>query len=455
MGDDATTKMQRCPGPSAAEILAGDENPPPALLAPGDVGFLGNADLSTDAYTSVDFHRREVAAVWGRCWQVACREEEVPRAGDFIVYDIVDRSAIVVRGADGTLRAFVNSCPHRGTRICDGHGNAPRLRCPFHSLAWTLDGTLQHQPGAWDFSDRDAGTFGLIPIGIGTWGGFVFVNFDRSAPSLVDFLEDLPTHFERWPLERRYTAAHVSKRLECNWKIPIEAFIETFHVIGIHPQSLSFFGDANSQYDVWEGRRHISRMINLSGVASPHVAANSTPQAVADAAAAFGLCEPGPLAPGETPRRRIAANLRRHYRDRMGWDVSGLSDSEVIDVIQYSLFPNLIVFGGYGSPLAYRSRPCGDDPNASIFEVWLLLPYAEGTTPPAPAATRHLAADERFGEVAELSYYGPILDQDADMMPRVQAGLRSSHKRQVSLANYQEIRIRHMRQTLAAYLAEG
>ena len=101
-----------------------------------------------------------------------------------------------------------------------------------------------------------------------------------------------------------------------------------------------------------------------------------------------------------------------------------------------------------------RSRPDGDNPNHSIFEVWMLLPYPEGAPRPPSAPLRMLGKDEKFGDVPELSYYGPVLDQDADMMHRVQAGLRSSRSGKVRLSRYQEIRIRQMRETLAAYLAK-
>lgn len=453
MPDDMTKRGARCPGPSTADIVAADAKPAPAFLGEGAPEALGDADLGTDAYTSYEFHRREVRAVWGRCWQIACREDRLAKPGDFIVYDIVDDSALIVRDRDGRLRAFVNSCPHRGTRICEGEGHQARIRCPFHALTWTLDGKVKEQPCAWDFAHVAPGGFDLPEIGLGVWGGFVFVNFDDKAPPLAAYLEDLPAHFARWPLDRRFTAAHVVKRLACNWKVTIEAFIETFHVIGLHPEALPFFGDVNSQYDVWPGRRHISRMINPSGVGSPHLAGKLTPERIVEAAARFGLCDGGPLAAGETPRGRVVDKLRRFYAETFGMDLSGISDCEVVDVIEYNLFPNAVLFGGYGSPLAYRSRPDGDDPNRSIFEVWLLLPYPDGAAKPPSAATRVLNEGERFADVPELSYYGPILDQDADMMHRVQHGLRSSRKGRITLANYQEIRIRHMRRTLADYMA--
>ena len=450
---DDQRRTARCPGPTTAEILAADARPAPAFLGEGDVGAIGAAEYSIDAYTDPAFHSQEVETVWAKCWQVAAREDDVPNANDFIVYDIADRSAVVIRGRDGVLRAFVNSCPHRGTRLFEGKGNAPRIRCGFHGLTWANDGELKQLTCEWDFGDAPPGAFTLAPVKLDRWGGFIFVNFDPAAPPLEEYLEGLPEHFTRWPMEDRFIAAHVVKPFDCNWKVSIEAFIETFHVIGLHSESLPFFGDVNSQYDVWNGKRHISRMINPSGVASPHVAGKMTPERQVAAAAKFGLCEDGPLAPGETLRSRVVARLRGFYGATFGVPLDHLSDSEVADVIEYNLFPNLVVFGGFGSPLAYRSRPDGDDPNKSIFEVWLLLPYPPGKKPPT-APTRVLDAHERFADVPELSYYGPILDQDADMMPRVQRGLRANRNGKVTLSNYQEIRIRHMRQTLAEYMGK-
>lgn len=443
----------RCPGPSTQDILASDRRPAPSLLDAAPPSGQGSGDLPAAAYLDYDFHRREIEHVWRRTWQVACREEVVRDIGSFWVYDIVDDSAIVVRGADGRLRAFVNSCLHRGTRLCEGHGQLQQIRCPFHGFSWHLHGELKTLPCAWDFPHVDAATFGLPELRVDSWGGFVFVSFAPAGPTLAEYLGDLPRHFERWPLERRFTAAHVVKRIGCNWKIVIEAFLETFHISGLHPQSLPFIGDVNSQYDVWPDQPHYSRMINPSGVASPLLGAQTSQQRVLDAAAAFGLCSPRRLEPGETARAHIVECIRAATEQRLSIDLSGYSDSEVVDVIQYYLFPNFMPFGGFGSPLMYCMRPGGDDPHHSLFEVWLLLPYPEGSAPPPPAALRVLGEHENFADVEELSYFGAILDQDAMAMPLVQRGLKSNARGAITLAAYQESRIRHMRETLDFYLS--
>jgi nitrite reductase/ring-hydroxylating ferredoxin subunit len=452
MSADPTEPRPRSPGLSTQQIFATDRNPPPALFDEGDVDCLGTEDLPLDAYLSAEFARREVDKVWMRCWQMATRSESLRRAGSQVVYDIADRSVVVVRDRERRLRAFVNSCPHRGTRLVDVDSRAQRIRCPFHALTWTLDGRVDRWPCAWDFAHVAPGTFALREVRVAEWNGFVFVNFDATAPSLEEHLEDLPRHFERWPLDQRYTAAHVGRILDCNWKIALEAFLETFHVIGIHPEAMPYFGDANSQYDVWQGRRHYSRMINPSGIISPHLSTEPDPVRTLAAASVTGLCPGHPLADGETPRQRIADHVRALHRERAGADLDHYADSDLVDVIEYNLFPNLVLFGGFASPLAYRARPHGDDPGRCLFEVWMLLPFAAGSEPPEPAPFRLLGPGESFASVPELTFYGPVLDQDADAMPLVQRGMRASLKGTATLTRYQEIRIRHMRRTLADYL---
>ena len=109
-------------------------------------------------------------------------------------------------------------------------------------------------------------------------------------------------------------------------------------------------------------------MINLSGVASPHTEGSYSEQRILDAAAGFGLCEAGSKVPeGARARDVIVSVMRERFGNDLGIDTDGLSDTEILDVIQYHVFPNLVIFGGLGSPLVYRVHPFGDDPNRCFF----------------------------------------------------------------------------------------
>lgn len=442
----------RCPGPSYQDVLDGDKAQPPAILREQALTDLGAHDLPIDVYLSQEQHQREVDGLWRKVWQIAGRIEDIEDPGDSFVYDIADDSLIILRTPTGELRAYHNSCLHRGTRLRDKPGSLERIRCPFHGFTWDLNGALNDIPCRWDFPQIEDADFALPEAQVDTWGGFVFVNFDLDAAPLADYLEDLPRHFERWPLEDRHVAARVERRVACNWKVAVEAFIETFHIIGVHPANLPFFGDANSQYDVWPDRRHYDRMLNASGVPSPHVRGEMSAQRIVDIAARFGMVEPGTEVPEGASARSVLVKASRARLDEMlGIDTDAVSDAEVQDVIQYSLFPNVVLFGGLGSPLFYRARPCGDDPNQCLFEVMLLMPVPAGQDKPAPAASRFLEDHERWSDVPELSYFGAVLDEDQDIMPRVQRGLRSTRKKTVTFSRYQEARLRHFRQTLDEY----
>src|SRR5206468_10442928 len=145
------------------------------------------------------------------------------------------------------IRAFHNSCLHRGTQLRTMPGRLAEIRCPFHGFTWNLDGTLHDIPCGWDFPDVDRATFCLPEAQVGTWGGFVFVNLAPDAPPLVDYLEDLPRHFASWPLEDRYLKAHIVATLPCNWKVALEAFIEAYHTMATHPQLLQTAADSMTQ----------------------------------------------------------------------------------------------------------------------------------------------------------------------------------------------------------------
>ena len=100
---------------------------------------------------------------------------------------------------------------------------------------------------------------------VGTWGGFVFVNMDPDCEPLEEFLGELPSFFDRWPLGPVHPGAHL-QGAQVNWKVAQEAFMESFHVITTHPQLLPGFADANSQYDVFG---NVSRAVSARGVPSP------------------------------------------------------------------------------------------------------------------------------------------------------------------------------------------
>jgi len=426
----------------------------PAALRDSTDTYLGCEDLSVERYISREFFEREVAKVWRKTWQVACRESRLRKPGDYFVYDIVNDSILLTRSAAGELKGFYNSCLHRGRALKRGAGNADILRCPYHGWSWKLDGEFDSAPCLWDFPHVDTQSNSLPQVRVATWGGWVFVNMDDAAPELAQYLEVLPAHMNQWKHEQRYVSLHVEKVIAANWKVALEAFIESYHAIATHPQLMPFQAIDNSQYDVWGD--HVSRTITAYGVPNPSHAHQFTEQDSLDAMMELAGSEDRPrLAPGQTAREKLAELNLPAVNEQAGEDFSGRATmSEMMDSTLYLLFPNFAPWAGHGTVITYRHRPNGDDVDSCIMDIFLLTRYPEGTEPPADAPTFRLGIDEPFSDAAHVMGAGlsNVFNQDGANLPQVQKGLKASKKGAVTLGNYQEVRIRHFNQTLDKYL---
>ncbi len=432
------------------QLLDDDSRPVPASLRAASVGPTGLAEIAPASYFDPDFHQLEVERMWRRVWQMACREEQIPEVGDSIVYEIADASLIVVRTRADEIRAYHNSCLHRGTQLRTRPGRVTAFRCPYHGFTWNIDGTLAEIPCAWDFPHVDASTFRLPEAQVGTWGGFVFVNLDRDAVPLEEYLEKLPWHFVTWPLEQRYISAHVVRVMPCNWKVALEAFMEAYHTMSVHPQLLPTAADSLTEYDVHGA--HVSRMITAIGVQSEHVDRVLDDFEILQAMVSRRETDLR-VEPGSSARKVLAERMRASLLKRTGRDYSDLSDAEALDGIEYFLFPNFMPWAGFMSPLVYRFRPDGNDAGSCVIDIMMLEPIPEDGTRPPPAPTRYLGPDESWADVPELGSFGRVFNQDGSTLGRIQRGLRASVKPSLTLARYQESRIRHFHATLDTYLA--
>ncbi len=453
--DTSDTSDPTHPARPMQELLDREVRAVPGVLREVGEAEIGLEGVPRERYVSHAWHDLEVQRVWHRVWQYAAREEQIPNVGDTVVYDVADLSVIVVRSAPDRVRAFHNSCLHRGTQLRTQDGSALRIRCPFHGFTWDLDGGLIEVPCAWDFPQIDPAEYRLPELLVDTWGGFVFVNPDPDAAPLADYLGDLPRHFEPWPLEDRYTSAHVERVVPCNWKVALEAFLESYHTVAVHPQLLKTTADTITEYDVYPDQPHWSRMITPVGMSSEHVAGRFTEQDVLDA---MFMTRDDPdvrVVEGGYAREVLAERVRADLASRTGRDWSALSDSEALDGIEYFVFPNFVPWAGFTTPLVYRFRPAGDDPTACRMEVMLLEPLPAGDERRPPAPVRRLGPDEKWADAPELGFFGRILDQDTATLGRIQRGLTTSVRNKTTLSQYQEIRIRHFHQVLGRYVDGG
>lgn len=448
MNMSAERGLARSPGITYQELLDTDTREVPGVLRIESPRFLGDADISVERYISRTWFELEVERVWKRVWQFACREEDIPAPGDYTIYDIAGMSYLIVRGSDGAIKAYPNACLHRGRKLKDYDGHCSELRCSFHAFAWTIDGALKHVPARWDFPHIVDEDWQLPEVQVGTWAGFVFINPDPSASSLEMFLGEMPDHFKIWDLANAYTEAHIAKVIPANWKVVQEAFCEAYHVSGTHPQILNYLGDTNSQVDIWDT---FARVITPGGTPSPLLSNEPTQEEMLRAMLDTRLDSTTPitLAEGQTMRALGADLSRQRWRPIVGDRVDAMSDAEMMDSLDYTLFPNFHPWGAFNR-IVYRFRPNGNDHRSAIMECLLLSPF-KGERPP-PAEVHWLRPDEIFSDAAELGMLGKVFDQDLFNMPNVQLGLESTHKAGVTLSNYQESKVRWLHNLLGEWV---
>ena len=439
-------------GPSLREELLRDPTPPPAPLLEESYEFLGDEDISFENYTSPDVAQAEYEKLWSKVWQWACHVDHIPQSGDYFVYDIGDLSALIVRTENGGIKAYFNSCMHRGTQLKQPGtcGFSKELRCPFHGWTWSLEGQLVDLPQAWDFPHVTADSHQLPEMPVDIWEGFIFINFDQDAEPLAEYLGVLPQHWEEWGLSQRYIETHIRKHLPCNWKAAAEAFIEAYHVRETH--ATGQLGDeVTTQYDVFG--ENVSRFIHTRGLNSP---LRSDPRTEDELLARISGRTLGEgdltLPPGVRARDYYANHVQETMGERYGHDFSHLSESITLDSIEYYLFPNAFFFPGLSIPMVYRFRPDPTSPDFSYFDLLFMRPRPpEGAAPPPPEVIE-LGIDESYSTAEGVGPLGRVYDQDTANLAAQTRGFKSSFKSGQTLGNYQEIRVRHLQQRVKTYL---
>ncbi|HET7027946.1 MAG TPA: aromatic ring-hydroxylating dioxygenase subunit alpha [Candidatus Limnocylindrales bacterium] len=173
-----------------------------------------------------------------RDWICVGREEDAATPGSYFLATLVDEPLVVVRGRDGHLRGFYNVCRHRGTAVLEEQrGKVVRFQCPYHAWIYDLEGRLVRAKHMDDVEGFSPDTFGLAPVRVGTWGGFVFISLADAGPTLEAYLGDWVEHHEAFgrdfsPLRR---AARLTYDVAANWKIVAENYSECYHCPGVHP----------------------------------------------------------------------------------------------------------------------------------------------------------------------------------------------------------------------------
>ncbi len=426
--------------------------------------------VSTERFTSRDYHERERDMLWMRVWQIAGRSDEIPAAGDWKVYTILDQSYVLVRGRDGVVRGFVNTCRHRANAFCVGKGHSTRITCPYHRWTWDLSGQLigvampDYSGSVEEFvGPRDQ--LGLLPVRVECFAGFLFLNPDPDAGPLADFLGPAAAALQAYRLEEMVPVGlNVREKIRCNWKVVMDAFQEGYHLQGVHPELVRYMDMAEERFRAFGN--HCACTVPFAGAGDE----NPDPeQAVAIYKSLPPANFPGIAAalprfdelvaqyregdgrlvfPESVTARGLMQRAVRNTFTERGLDVSALSDSQMSDYQFWALFPNVYLQLCPGEATVIIAEPDRDgDPNACSWHVahylWL------------PPEQRESQRTELV-KVPEGEHYGYFLalEQDFAQMQNQQDGLRNRAVDYMMLTR-QEPRVAHFHTVLDAWLSKA
>ncbi|HEY0182050.1 MAG TPA: aromatic ring-hydroxylating dioxygenase subunit alpha [Rhodopila sp.] len=197
-------------------------------------------------YTSDRFYRREIETIFRKVWNFVGHVSQLDKPGDYFTLDFAGMPTILLRDGAGQLRAFANTCRHRGSELLAGSGHCRTIVCPYHSWAFGLDGALLAAPEMKQTIDFDPAQNGLIPLRLDSWGGFLFLCFDDNAPDLAHYLGDLPERAAPYGLADMACVRRKEFMLECNWKLFVENAKESYHIATVHRNTINRYASARS-----------------------------------------------------------------------------------------------------------------------------------------------------------------------------------------------------------------
>jgi phenylpropionate dioxygenase-like ring-hydroxylating dioxygenase large terminal subunit len=427
--------------------------------------------FGAEAFISPEYARAEADRLWPKVWQHACRVEELQNVGDYVVYDVLDDTILITRSDENTISAFYNVCAHRGRRLVDGCGQAAQFRCKYHAWAYNLKGENIRVLDKDDWGGALCQErLSLPPVKVDTWGGFVWINMDPDAIPLRDYLEPAATMLDAFELDRMRYRWRQWCYFDCNWKTAIEAFVESYHVEGTHPQLLKYadfytwsqeqglHGNDGFEEHAPEIDIKANNTITRTGKgADPRVSIAELQNEIYDTVnssttqtfvtAAERLVDE---LPEGTPAHEVMAHfmaaVRRDDRARgVEWPTID-HDHHAAAGLAWHVFPNMTILHGITFALIYRVRPHGFDPNKCIFEAAALERYPEGEEP----KTEWVHADPD-----DLPKWRSVLMQDFDNMAEVQKGMRSRGFRGTLPNPRQERKVTNFHYNLAKYMETG
>jgi phenylpropionate dioxygenase-like ring-hydroxylating dioxygenase large terminal subunit len=426
-------------------------------------------------YYDAEFYQAEVDHLWPHVWQMACREEQIPEIGDWIEYENVGKSVIIVRTKTG-VKAFNNACRHRGVPFAGGsplgsshataHGNCAKsgFVCPFHGWRWNMDGENTLVYGKHLFSERqiDEDDINLIPCRAEVYGGCVWINHDNDAPSVRESLGPVADRLEAHNLHKLRAEWCYGTVLPANWKIAMEAFMEGYHVMQTHPQlQLAVPTMYDSMYAMADNPERHPQMADSSLTIEENIAAQIRNMELLSEGMA-GMLHSKEVEIARSLQHATQGLPEDKGQAMMMWlgmvmhqvsaqlkergepipDLIAVAQSDPVNAVEF-LFPHYFLLPYFSSMSAYRIRPLG--PESCFFEIWSLTFFPEGEEPEPVMEPIVLPFDSPD--------FPPIPRQDYSNIPLQQKGVHASGFEFMRLSSRVEGMISNYQRIIDGYIA--
>jgi choline monooxygenase len=224
------------------------------------------AHLPSHYYTSPEIFRLEHERLFLRDWICVGREEEVANPGDYFTWTIIDEPIVVTRTETGDVCAFANLCQHRGVQVVRDRGNARRFSCPYHAWTYDLEGRLVAASHMDESDGFDPTTCRMPPLGVGLWGGFIFVSLADDPVLFADVIARFAGEFSFLRLQDCRLAARLEFDLACNWKFVVENLLDVYHARVAHARSFGKYRDAVDYFKTARGQDGVMGYYNSAAL---------------------------------------------------------------------------------------------------------------------------------------------------------------------------------------------
>jgi phenylpropionate dioxygenase-like ring-hydroxylating dioxygenase large terminal subunit len=443
-------------------------------VAPVEIDLTEAVTIPVEAYVSKDYALAERDRLWRKTWQQAGRLEDIPEIGNYMTYEILEDSVIIVRTGPDSVNAFFNVCSHRGRRLVDtppgahnARGKTTNFVCGFHGWTYDTAGRCTYIPGADDWkgaATEDRARLGKVNADL--WGGWVWINLDPECEPLRDYLEPMASMLDPFELQKMRCRWRKWIIFDCNWKVALEAFAEIYHVQTTHPE-FNDFGEfhgwaraqgrhSNIGYDAPKGMDENKAKLRLGSGDDPRVSTaemqvytweqvnTNTTLTLVNAARRLVDELPAGTPAGEVLQHWLTSARRDDEARGVFWpvvDPKHVGESGTA----WQIFPNFQIGHAVNNSLCYGARPYGDDPNKCIFEAVVYELYPEGEAP--ETEWEYIPAED--------PRWGSVLPQDFSNMAAVQQGMKNLGFRGTLPNPYRERSIANLHRNLAAYMNTG